>query len=197
MALLSSENVGFYAFNNDGSDGGVEVYNGFTDEEKWTTLTNGLNKTSAGTFDISTGISGGPFTINVGEEINVSFSIAAAPGLENLRNAIAQSRIKYSSIPTNIENENDEIPKVFSLSQNFPNPFNPTTTIKYSLPSEVEVSLKIYDVLGREVATLINRKQQPGNYYIEFDANDLTSGVYYYQLIAGSFVETKKLILLK
>ncbi len=108
MALLSSENVGFYAFNNDGSDGGVEVYNGFTDEEKWTTLTNGLNKTSAGTFDISTVISGGPFTINVGEEINVSFSIAAAPGLENLRDAIEQSRIKYSFIPTNIEKDGDE-----------------------------------------------------------------------------------------
>ena len=108
----------------------------------------------------------------------------------------------FDGISTEIDfNENSLIDN-YILFQNYPNPFNPSTIIKYSIPivetgHAPSVQLKIYDLLGREVATLINRKQQTGNYYIEFDANDLTSGVYYYQLIAGSFVETKKLILLK
>ncbi len=110
---------------------------------------------------------------------------------------------------TSVENENIIIPNKITLSQNYPNPFNPTTTIKYSLPflhagiAEVEsrhalsVQLKIYDILGREVATLVNEKQTPGNYQVQFDVAKLTSGVYIYRLQAGSFNQSKKMILLK
>jgi len=92
----------------------------------------------------------------------------------------------------------------FSLSQNYPNPFNPSTKIKYSIPASLNpseggtlVSLKIYDLLGREVATLVNEEKQTGYYEIEFNGNNLPSGVYYYQLKANKFVETKKMILLR
>ena len=96
-------------------------------------------------------------------------------------------------------------PAYFSLEQNYPNPFNPSTTIKYQIPAVVDanfasttnVSLIVYDILGREVATLLHEKQKPGNYEVELDGSGLTSGIYFYRLQAGDFVETKKMILIK
>ncbi len=93
-------------------------------------------------------------------------------------------------------------PNEFHLYQNYPNPFNPTTKIKYSIPSLGTslmklVQLKVYDVLGREVAILVNKQQQPGNYEVAFDASTLSSGVYFYTLRTGGFIKTKKMLLLK
>ncbi len=92
---------------------------------------------------------------------------------------------------------NNEIPSSFKLEQNYPNPFNPSTKIEYSIPEASLVQLKVYDVLGNEVETLINEEQSAGTYRADFIGNDLTSGIYFYKLQAGSFVETKKMILLK
>jgi endonuclease/exonuclease/phosphatase family metal-dependent hydrolase len=85
----------------------------------------------------------------------------------------------------------------FKLSQNYPNPFNPITTIKFSVPNQNHVSLKIYNVLGSDVLTLINEEKSVGNYEVDFDATTLPSGIYFYKLQAGTFIETKKMILLK
>ncbi len=85
----------------------------------------------------------------------------------------------------------------FTLNQNYPNPFNPTTTISYQLPVNSKVVLKIYDLLGREVATLVNGDQISGSHQVQFDGSKFASGVYFYRIEAGSFVQTKKLILLK
>ncbi len=92
----------------------------------------------------------------------------------------------------------------YSLSQNYPNPFNPSTVISYSLAKRGNVELKIYDVLGREVATLVNKNQSAGNYEVQFDASassatarNLTSGIYFYRLQSGNFVESKKMVLVK
>ncbi len=90
----------------------------------------------------------------------------------------------------------------FSLYQNYPNPFNPTTRIKYSVPfvemhRYASVQLRVYDILGREIATLVNEKKSPGEYEVQFNGTNLPSGVYFYRLQAGSFSDTKKLILLK
>jgi hypothetical protein len=85
----------------------------------------------------------------------------------------------------------------FALSQNYPNPFNPTTKIRYSIPNQGFVTLKVFDVLGREIATLVNKEQPVGNYEVEFDASSLTSGIYFYRIQAGEFVETKKMVLMK
>ena len=97
---------------------------------------------------------------------------------------------------TNIDISDSER-KEFLLSQNYPNPFNPTTTINYSVVEHSLVSLKIFDVLGEEVETLINQQMTAGNYKIEFDASTLPSGIYFYRLQSNNFSETKKLILLK
>jgi hypothetical protein len=89
------------------------------------------------------------------------------------------------------------LPKVFALEQNYPNPFNPSTVMSYQLPVASNVSLKVYDVLGREVATLVNGRQEAGRYSVSFNAASFASGVYFYRLQAGNFVQTKKMMLVK
>ena len=91
------------------------------------------------------------------------------------------------------------VPVKFNLSQNYPNPFNPTTKIDFDLPQDSKVSIKIYDILGKEVATLVNELRTAGFYTVRFDASGLSSGVYFYRIITGDskFVMTKKLLLLK
>jgi len=96
-----------------------------------------------------------------------------------------------------IQNISTEIPSAFSLSQNYPNPFNPSTTIRFQVTGNSEVVIKVYDVQGREVQTLVNEKLQPGVYETSFDGSRLTSGVYFYKLIADGFTETKKMLLIK
>ena len=98
---------------------------------------------------------------------------------------------------TGIKNENNNIPASFSLSQNYPNPFNPTTIIKYSIPKSGIVTLRIFNMLGQEVATLVNQEQQSGNYSVNFNADKLASGVYMYRIQSGDFSLTKKMTLLK
>ena len=95
------------------------------------------------------------------------------------------------------ENQSSGVPKVFSLSQNYPNPFNPSTIIKYSIHKTSMVKITVFDILGREISTLINDLQQPGNYNVNFDASNLASGVYMYKIQAGDFTDTKKMLLVK
>ena len=89
------------------------------------------------------------------------------------------------------------LPLEYSLDQNYPNPFNPTTTISYSIPADNFVSIKLYDVLGNEVITLVNEQKQAGKYEMLFNASSIASGVYYYQINSGTFTQTRKLMLLK
>jgi hypothetical protein len=98
---------------------------------------------------------------------------------------------------TDVAQDNNGLPTSYALYNNYPNPFNPTTNIKYDLPKETKVSLKIYDILGREVATLVDTKQTAGRYEVNFNATKVASGVYIYRLIAGDFVQTMKMMLLK
>jgi endo-1,4-beta-xylanase len=99
--------------------------------------------------------------------------------------------------PLGVEKTGSGIPKRFALEQNYPNPFNPSTSIRYTIPSTSRVTLRIFDVLGREVQTLVNTTQVPADYTVTFSAQKLASGVYFYRLDAGGFTETKKLMLLK
>ena len=101
-----------------------------------------------------------------------------------------------NGVVVGVPNENIS-PASFNLSQNYPNPFNPATKITYSIPNELQVNLKIYDVMGREVAVLVNGRQQAGTYEVNFNAASLASGTYFYKLTAGDFVSVKKMILLK
>jgi Secretion system C-terminal sorting domain len=98
---------------------------------------------------------------------------------------------------TDVPHVNNTIPDNFNLGQNYPNPFNPATNIRFQISKSGFVSLRVYDVLGKEVATLVNEYKPAGKYEIEFNASNLSSGVYYYRLTAGSFSAVKKMILLK
>ncbi|MEN8193370.1 MAG: T9SS type A sorting domain-containing protein, partial [Bacteroidota bacterium] len=119
----------------------------------------------------------------------------------------------YTDLPSTVEEDELRHSKFPKLSQNYPNPFNPNTIIKYNIPtverdlsrlqgSELKsalqnVTLKIYDILGREVATLVNEQQKPGYYEVTWNAYNQTSGVYFYKMKAGNFIETKKMILIR
>ena len=102
-----------------------------------------------------------------------------------------------TAIPLSSVNENSNPPEKFVLSQNFPNPFNPETIISYSVPKSEFVLVKVYNAVGQEIKTLVNEQQPSGQYEIKFSGNNLASGIYFYQLKAGEFVVTKKMILMK
>lgn len=99
--------------------------------------------------------------------------------------------------PSGITNLNTELPDGFSLSQNYPNPFNPVTKINFSIPKNENVNLKVYDVLGNELVTLVNGDLSTGSYSVDFDGSKYSSGIYFYTLISGSFKETKRMNLIK
>ena len=108
--------------------------------------------------------------------------------------------LKYKQNTTKVE-DNINLPEKFVLHQNFPNPFNPGTSIQYAVSSRQFISLKIYDVLGNEIAVLVNEEKPAGEYEVKFSANGggkgLTSGIYFYQLRIGSVIQTKKMVYLK
>ncbi|OGU70166.1 MAG: hypothetical protein A2V93_03795 [Ignavibacteria bacterium RBG_16_34_14] len=99
--------------------------------------------------------------------------------------------------PLSVNQINSLIPGSFALAQNYPNPFNPITTIQYSLPQRGNVTLKVYDVLGKEIAVLVNEEKETGVHSVNFDATGLASGIYMYRLQAGSFIETRKMVLIR
>lgn len=102
----------------------------------------------------------------------------------------------YSALITGVKKEEVNV-KAFTLSQNYPNPFNPATTITYKLPKSSLVTLKVYDLLGREVATLVNEEKISGTYNATWNARDAASGIYFYKITAGGYSKVNKMMLLK
>jgi len=137
--------------------------------------------------------SGSPFDSNAAI---ISITVADSSLIVGT-NGYGAWRFPLSQLVTGINDRTSQLPSSFSLQQNYPNPFNPTTVICYSLPVSSYVSLNVYDVLGREVGTLVNEEQNAGTHNVTFNAGNLTSGVYYYRLTTGNFVDTKKLMLIK
>ena len=106
-------------------------------------------------------------------------------------------RRPLSEMVTSVKKVSNDFPRQFSLNQNYPDPFNPTTTISFTIPSRSSVSLKIFDMLGREVATIVSGEMPAGTYSRQWNAAKMSSGIYFYRLVAGSYTQTKKLVLLK
>lgn len=136
-----------------------------------------------------------PFAVTVNDSI--------FPGYFNFKVEVMSNEWTYWTdsmrVPPIVTGEDEElpVPLTFRLEQNYPNPFNPSTTIKYSLPEVRKVTLTLFNLLGEEVATLVNEEKVAGYYTVEFNAASLPSGVYFYRISAGSFVETKKMVLMK
>ena len=110
---------------------------------------------------------------------------------------VSVSGLALTGSPVSVDDNTTTLPLVYDLSQNYPNPFNPTTSIKFQIPTKSYVTLKVFGVLGNEVKTLLNEEKEAGNYNVKLNAEDLSSGVYFYRLEAGDFVQTRKMILLK
>jgi hypothetical protein len=135
-------------------------------------------------------------SFNVGNDVMklvIAGGITTGPALSGV------VEIYTDTIPgsTSVELIDETGPEEYSLSQNYPNPFNPSTNIEYSIPSESFVELKVYDVLGNEVATLVNEQQQAGVYRADFNANNFPSGIYFARITANEFTQVIKMTLLK
>jgi hypothetical protein len=124
-------------------------------------------------------------------------------GLDEIRiynRALSTSEVNdlYNQV-TSVENDagKNKIPSEFDLLQNYPNPFNPITTIKYSVPQSTKVVIKVFDVLGNKIETLVNEEKPVGTYELTWYAENLPSGIYFYRLQAGDFIETKKMVFIK
>jgi hypothetical protein len=156
----------------------------------------------------------GPVTMNSSDtQIVVLSYMITRDGGNNFQNvcalqSISDSALKYyyndfrTCVPIGIEPISTEIPQKFELFQNYPNPFNPTTKIRFNIPAFVEttrrvVSLRIYDALGKEIAVLVNQNLKPGIYEIDWNAENIPSGVYFYSLVTNEFTQTKKMVVLK
>lgn len=150
------------------------------------------------------------FDIGGGTSYTSNFILFDAIGQQGPTGYSSNSTMQLTSgllgsydVLTDVKKE-EQLPTEYKLFQNYPNPFNPTTKIKYSIPVETlratspqYVTLKVYDILGNEVATLVNEEQPAGEYEINFDASKLTSGTYFYQLNTGEYSCTKKMLLIK
>jgi hypothetical protein len=153
------------------------VYLSTNDGTSWTTVDSGLTNTDV-----------------------LSFAVSPVTGGTNLFAGTYGSgvwRRQLSEMVTEVEENQTKIPNSFALEQNYPNPFNPSTNITFSVGTYSYTSLQVYDLLGREVATLVNEKKPAGTYTMRWNASGFPSGVYFYRLRIGSLTETKKLVLLR
>lgn len=209
VTLLSAGNVSYWAIDDDNSVPGnpFGTWDGFTDAEKYRSLSSGIGRQQAGgtSGNFVSNITGsGPYSIPAGGYVTITFALIAGDNLADLQANCIAAKNKYNSV-IGITNYNSQIPDRYSLSQNYPNPFNPVTNVEFGISKSGFVSLKIYDVLGKEAATLVNENLQPGTYKYNFDASNLSSGVYFYRLVVSSsnpikaneFIQTKSMMLLK
>jgi parallel beta-helix repeat protein len=157
---------------------------------------------SSKNFQLASGSPALNKVVNLSSPYNVDRLGTARPyasstdiGAYEMKLLAKNDEIQFSA--TELEETEEMTPEVFELAQNYPNPFNPSTTISYSLPENSEVSLKVYDITGSEVAELVNTAQNAGTHQVSFDASSLASGTYIYMIRAKDFIQTKKMILLK
>jgi plastocyanin len=178
----------------------VDIAVGDTVEWQW------VEGTHTTTSDSTTGQNVWDEPIDIGHQ--VFRFVITAPGVHHYHCTPHQSIMVGTITATAVNSVDDETnsPEKFQLSQNYPNPFNPVTKIKYEIPLGFAtspfskggfVTLKVYDILGNEVATLVNEVKSAGEYEVEFNENNLPSGIYFYQLKAGGFTETRKMVLMK
>jgi len=191
MKLLSASLSSLYSF---------EWYDGYeVDADYWTWMHHGSlqpqyeSNTSDGPVTIT---SQGPVSLASGQAFNVFYAMALGANEQEMLDNIAAAVEKYQTLITSVDNIKPSA-NVFNLGQNYPNPFKNSTEISYQLPDDGFVSLKVYDVMGNEVASLVNSTQTKGSHSIHYNANGLSSGVYYYTIRFNDQVKTNKMFMIK
>lgn len=169
------------AISKDPQQPGGGVYKSTNEGQTFTVINNGLPQN--------------PVASKIIRDLSDTSFVKLKLGLFNNQNNGAQ--IYTQSFPIGIQQISNEVPKGFSLLQNFPNPFNPVTNIRFQLAKSGFVKLIVFDILGREVESLVNKNLNAGTFEIDFNASNLTSGIYFYRIIGDGFAETKKMILTK
>jgi hypothetical protein len=142
-------------------------------------------------------LNAGRVSIAAGDSSTFSAAFLYGTTVNSLLAAADSADVRYGKVFTSIQQTSPAVPQSTSLLQNYPNPFNPGTVIEFQLHRAGEVSLRVYDVLGREVAVMANGTLNAGTYRVPFDARQLASGIYYYRLVAGSFTDSKRMLLVK
>ena len=134
--------------------------------------------------------------MNIGAQTLVKVEVSDPGG--NQSSVLRADAVKIGMVDESLAaDDNDTSPKEYQLSQNYPNPFNPLTVINYQVPKEGMVTIKIYNVLGKEIATLVNEYKKSGRYHTEFNGSGIASGVYIYRIQAGEYTASRKMVLLK
>jgi serine protease len=197
--LLSTSSPQFRAIDNDNTtpNNPWGVYDGFTKAEKWQSLSGGTTHAQEGPSDVSMVIGTGPLSIAANDSVVVGLAVLAGLDLQSLQATADAAKEKWNVILTEVQRISSEIPLTFSLYQNYPNPFNPSTKIRYDLPTESQVTLVVYDLLGQEVARLVDARQSAGRYEVPFVPSNISSGVYFYRIQAGAYSEIKKMMILR
>jgi serine protease len=166
---------------------------------KWGWISGGVVQRAAGPADIHFVLSSGPFNIPAGESRIAGFAIVGGENLGAMQVNADAARARWALIrgSVGVRNEGGEVPSDYALYQNYPNPFNPTSRISYSLPAPQHVVIRLYDVTGRMIRTLVDEQQPSGTRFVEVEAEGLASGVYYYRMTAGTYSATRKLVVLR
>ena len=149
-----------------------------------------------GQQDLRTFVGSGPFALDPDDIARAAFALVAGTTLADLQAHADSARALWGDRTLSVET-GDWLPRQAALEQNYPNPFNPQSDIRFETAEAGEVRLVVYDLLGREVAVLVNDRRPAGSYQVRFDAADLASGIYLYRLTAGHFTQTRKMILVK
>ncbi len=177
-----------------------EWYDGYTvDSSYWNWMNHGVIDPQyvSATLDGPVIITGqAPQTLAKGDSIVVCYAVSSGANEAEMIDNMLLAEQKYRQL-TSVESDQNNIPSEFALGQNYPNPFNPSTKISYQLPRSGFVNLKIYNVLGKEVAILVNEEKPAGKYEVDFNAGNLSTGVYFYKLTSNNFTQVNKMLLVK
>ena len=200
-ALMTDDSLSYRSINAGGAD--FNLFDGFSDTEKWQAISGGIQTTHVDSADVAMVIATGPVTVPANESIEIGFALVAGESRSEIEtNAASAQQLWNGMIATSVETVLPTLPRAFSLAQNFPNPFNPTTVISYELAEPSDVELTIFNMLGQKVRTLVNEKQITGAYSSRWDGltdsgQQVASGIFLYTLRAGKFRQTRKLVLMK
>jgi photosystem II stability/assembly factor-like uncharacterized protein len=194
--FAGTDGGGVYLSTNNGTSW-TEANSGLTNDVVWTFAVFGSN-IFAGTDDgVFLSANNGSSWVSTDYNLTSAYALAVSETYLFAGGGFGRVARRPLSELTDVKDEQNIIPVVYKLNQNYPNPFNPSTLINYQIPEEGLVSLKVYDILGNEVKTLVNEIKTIGSFNVQLDAGNLSSGVYFYKLTVGNFVSTQKMILLK